>query len=190
MASAVKELRYRSRYTVDGSSARELEWDAREYEQHYAPEVPRHKELPRERTKATPKVRTAQKVQVRERQHVSVVSVAGVGAVIAMAMMVLISCIQLTVLSAETVTLKNQLSALETEHVRLTAQYEQMFDLATVKEMAEAAGMVKPSSMQVSYLDLSGGDQAIVYQQENATFLCGMLTAVQNGACALVEYFS
>ena len=86
--------------------------------------------------------------------------------------------------------MKNQLSALETENIRLTAQYEQMFDLATVKEMAEAAGMVKPSSSQVSYLDLSGGDQAIVYQQENATFLRGMLTAVQNGACALVEYFS
>lgn len=190
MASAAKELRYRSRYVVDGSAARELEWDAREYEQRQAYEVPRHRELERERTKEKPKVRTAEKVLVRERQHVSLVSVAGVGAVIAMAIMVLVSCIQLTVLSAETVTLKNQLSALETENIRLTAQYEQMFDLATVKEMAEAAGMVKPSSSQVSYLDLSGGDQAIVYQQENATFLRGMLTAVQNGACALVEYFS
>ena len=190
MASAAKELRYQSRYVVDGSSARELEWEVRESELRHAGEAPRYWEVERERAKAKPKVRTAEKVAVRERQMVSPVSVAGVGAVVALAIMVLVSCIQLTVLSAETVALKSQLSALETENVRLTAQYEQMFDLATVKEMAEAAGMSKPSASQVSYLNLSGGDQAIVYVQEEPNVLSTALVSVQTGAAALVEYFS
>ena len=190
MAAAAKELRYQSRYVVDGSSARELEWEVRESELRHAGEAPRYWEAERERAKAKPKVRTAEKIAVRERQRVSPVSVAGVGAVVAMAIMVLVSCIQLTVLSAETVALKNQLSALETENIRLTAQYEQMFDLATVKEMAEAAGMSKPSASQVSYLNLSGGDRAIVYAQEETNVLSTALVSVQEGAAALVEYFS
>lgn len=190
MAAAAKELHYQSRYVVDGSAARELEWDVRESELRHAGEAPRYWEVERELVKEKPKVRTAQKVLVRERQHVSMVSVAGVGAVIALAVMVLVSCIQLTVLSAETVALKNQLSALETENVRLTAQYEQMFDLATVKEMAEAAGMSKPSSSQVSYLNLSAGDQVIVYEQESANVLSSVLTSMETGAAAVVEYFS
>ena len=72
----------------------------------------------------------------------------------------------------------------------MTAQYEQMFDLATVKEMAEAAGMSKPSASQVSYLNLSGGDRAIVYAQEETNVLSAALVSVQDGAAALVEYFS
>ena len=188
MASAVKELRYQSRYVVDGSSARELEWDVREGS--HVGEAPRQWEVEREVVREKPRVRTAEKVLVRERQQVSLVSLAGVGAVIALAVMVLVSCIQLTVLSAETVALKSQLSALETENVRLTAQYEQMFDLATVKEMAEAAGMSKPSASQISYLDLSGGDQAIVYEQADTSVLSSVLTSVHTGAAAVVEYFS
>ncbi len=190
MAAAAKDLRYKSKYVVDGSAARELEWDVWEGELRQVEEAPQHWTGERQQTKAKPKVRTAEKVQVRERQHVSVFSVAGVSAVIALAVMVLVSCIQLTVLSAETVALKNQLAALETENVRLTAQYEQMFDLATVKEMAEAAGMSKPSSSQVSYLNLSAGDQAIVYEQESNSVLAGVLTSVGSGISAVVEYFS
>ena len=190
MAAAAKELRYKSKYVVDGSAARELEWDVWEGELRQAEEAPRHWETARPQTKEKARVRTVEQAQVRERQHVSVFSVAGVSAVIALAVMVLVSCIQLTVLSAETVTLKKELAALQTENVRLTAQYEQMFDLATVKEMAEAAGMSKPSSSQVSYLNLSAGDQAIVYEQESNSALAGVLTSVGGGVSALVEYFS
>lgn len=190
MASAARELRYQNHYVVDGSAARELDWDVRESELRHAGEAPRYWEREREVVREKPRVRTAEKVLVRERQHVSVVSVAGVGAVIALAVMVLISCIQLTVLSSETVALKSQLSSLKTENVRLTAEYEQMFDLTTVKEMAEAAGMSKPSSSQISYLDLSVGDQVIVYEQERTDVLGSMLTSVESGIAAAVEYFS
>ena len=61
--------------------------------------------------------------------------------------------------------LQSELSDLETQNVSLTAQYEQTFDLSTVKEAAEAAGMSKPSSSQIYYIDMSGADSAVVYQQ-------------------------
>lgn len=190
MASAAQELRYKDRFGYsDDGLAHELEWEVRERELRHAGEAPRYREAERERPREAPKVRTREKVQVREKQHVSLLSVAGVGAVIVMAVMVLVSCIQLTVLSAETVTLKSELAALETENVRLTAQYEQMFDLATVKEMAEVAGMSKPSTSQISYLDLSDGDQAIVYSQEESNVLSQVLTSARQGFDELVEYF-
>ena len=100
------------------------------------------------------------------------------------------SYIQLTVLSADTVALQNRLSALETENVRLTAEYEQMFDLASVQEAAAAAGMVKPGSSQISYIDLSDGDSAVVYQTESPSTLTRVLTSMHHGASAVVEYFN
>ncbi|MFR7894264.1 MAG: hypothetical protein ACLU38_09505 [Dysosmobacter sp.] len=49
-------------------------------------------------------------------------------------MMLLLSYVQLTTLAADTVALKSELTVLQAENVSLTAQHEQMFDMATVKE--------------------------------------------------------
>lgn len=98
--------------------------------------------------------------------HVSLFSVFGSILVMGMAVLVLVGHIQLTVLSSDTVALKEELEELESQNVILTAQYERMFDLTTVQEAAEAAGMSKPSSSQICYLDISGGDSAVVYQKE------------------------
>ena len=116
-------------------------------------------------------------------------TVLGTMAVVGMAVLVLMGYIQLTVLSADTVALKNELATLETENLRLTTEYERMFDLATVKEAAEAAGMVKPSSSQICYIDLSEGDSAVVYQQEDPSVLTRVLTSLHHGVYAVVEYF-
>ena len=51
----------------------------------------------------------------------------------------LMSYVQLTMLSADTVKLQSQLEELESENAALTAQYQRMFDMASVKEAAEAA---------------------------------------------------
>ena len=117
------------------------------------------------------------------------VSVAGVAAVIVMAVVLLMSYIQLTMVAADTVALKEELTALQTENVALTAEYEQMFDLATVREAAEAAGMSKPSASQICYLDLTGGDHAVVYQKEETSVLGHVMTSVNSGVGAVVEYF-
>ena len=188
MASAARDLRYRKSGMVDGSLAHDLDWAVRERELQHAGEMLRRRETAQE----TPKVRTETKtkVLVRERQQVSAFSVLGFSAVLGMAVLVLMSYIQLTVLSADTVALQNRLSALETENVRLTAEYEQMFDLASVQEAAAAAGMVKPGSSQISYIDLSDGDSAVVYQTESPSTLTRVLTSMHHGASAVVEYFN
>lgn len=186
MAATARELRYRqSERAVDGSLARDLDWAVRERELRHAGEAPRHQEQVRQQ----PKVHAAPKVLVRERQKVSLFSLLGFAAVAGLAVLVLMSYIQLTALASDTVALKKQLSTLETEHATLTAQYEQMFDLTTVREAAEAAGMTKPSTSQICYLDMAGGDSAIVYQQEEPSVLSSVLTSLNHGVYAVVEYF-
>ena len=184
MASAVREYRYNHRdVSIDGSLARDLDWAARERELEHAGAAPRHEE------QARPKVHRREQALVRERQQVPVLTVAGAAAVIGLAVMLLLSYVQLTTLAADTVSLRSELSALQAENVTLTAQHEQMFDMATVKEVAEAAGMSKPSSSQIYYIDLSEGDSAVVYQQEESNLLSRLLTSLNHGIYAVVEYF-
>lgn len=188
MASATRELHYQYRNldVVGGSSAYELDWEDRERQLRHAGEAQPHQET-RRREKA--KVHTVSRVQVREAQHVSMVSVLGVSAVLVLALMVLSSYISLTMISAETVDLQDQLAELKTEHVALTAEYQQMFDLTTVKGVARAAGMDKPSGSQVCYIDMTGGDSAVVYQQEEPSVLARVLDSLQDGISTVVEYF-
>ena len=185
MASAAWDLQYQSRYPVNGSLAYDLDYEIRERELRHAGEAPRRQEAVKEQ----PRVRTEAQPLVRERQRLSLLTAVGFAAVVAMAVMVLSSYIQLMVLSSGTVELKKQLTALEAEHVSLTAQYEQLFDRATVKEAAEAAGMAKPRASQVYYIDLSSGDSAVVYQTEEPSVLSRLLTSLNHGVYAVVEYF-
>ena len=188
MAAAARKLWYQQNgRAVDGSLAHDLDLAVRERELRHAGEAPRYQE--KEAVREQPKIHAAPKVQVRERQQGSLFSVLGFSAVIGMAVLVLMSYIQLTALAADTVALKNQLATLETEHVSLTAQYEQMFDLATVREAAEAAGMTKPSASQICYLDVSDGDTVVVYQKEEPSVLSSVLTSLNHGVYAVVEYF-
>ena len=169
--AAARELRYNSRSAVYGDLAYDLDREVRERALRHAGEAPRH--------------RTA----ARPRQRVSPLVLCAVGALAAMAVVLVMGYIQLTIISDEVVSLQNQLEELQTENVTLTAQHEQMFDLATVKEVAEAAGMSKPSSSQIYYIDLSEGDSAVVYQQEESNLLSRLLTSLNHGIYAVVEYF-
>lgn len=181
MASAARDLRYRP--SVDGSLARDLDWAVRERELRHAGEAPRHQEREREQVRALPKV------QVRQRQRIPVLAVLGFTAVLGMAVAVLMGYIQLTVLSSDTVALKEELETLETEHVMLTAQYERMFDLANIREAAETAGMSKPSASQICYLDISGGDSVVIYEKEEPGLLDRLKETLSHSVYAVVEYF-
>ena len=181
MASAAREYRYAHReFSTNGSLARDLDWAVRERELEHAGEVPRH-----ERTQAAPKVYHKEQVLVRERQAIPVLSVLGVTAVAVAAVMLLLSYVQLTTLAADTVAL----TVLQAENVSLTAQHEQMFDMATVKEVAAAAGMAKPTSSQITYLDLDSEDSAVVYRTETPSVFSRILSSLHHGVYAVVEYF-
>ena len=186
MAATAHDLRrMQNGHAVNGSLAYDLDWAVRERELRHAGEAPRYQE----RKAVKEEVKVAPQVQVREQQRVSVVAVAGIASVILMAVVLLMSYIQLTMVAADTVALKQELAVLETEHTALTAEYEQMFELATVREAAEAAGMSKPSASQICYLDLTGGDHAVIYQKEEGSVLTSVLTSVNAGVGAVVEYF-
>lgn len=183
MAAAARDMRYRGKQAVNGSLAYDLDYAAREWELRHAGEAPKG----RKKTKA--KVREMPHVLIRARQYVSPLALLSVAAIMGLALLVLMSYVQLTMLSAETVKLQGQLEELESENVSLTAQYQRMFDMASVKEAAEAAGMSKPSGTQLGRLDLSAGDSAVAYRQKEPGLFSRIIASLHGGVCAVVEYF-
>ena len=131
----------------------------------------------------------AVKPRHRERQRVSPAAIVGVLALAVMAVSLLMSYAQLTGISSEVVTKQKELSSLREEHVALVTQYEKTFDLAAIKAAAEAAGMAKPSSSQVYYVDLSEPDNVVIYQQEETNVLTRVFTAMGHNFGTVVEYF-
>lgn len=183
-APATRNLRYNRRSAIYGDLAFDLDRELRERQLSHAGELPRRREQA-----AVPQVRTISQVQVRERQQISFFAVLGFLAVAGLAVMTLLCYVQLVGLSSDMASLNKELAQLKTENVVLTAQYAQMFDLDTVKEAAETAGMAKPSSGQTYYMDLSGGDSAVVYQKKETGLLEQILASLNHGVYAVVEYF-
>ena len=128
--------------------------------------------------------------RVRERQKVSGVLLLGFTALAALVVMVLMSYAQLTSISSDVVGMQKELKTLETEHVALLTQYERTFDLTKIKAAAAAAGMNKPSSSQVNYIDLSAPDSVEVFETQNVSVLSRVFTSLGQGVCSVVEYFS
>ena len=132
----------------------------------------RPKVLPREHTLTRPKV------QVRPAGQVSVFAVAGFFAVAIVAVLVLLSYVQLTALSDEVVSLRNEYNTLKSEEARLMAQYELAYDLKSIEDTVTADGrMVKPQSSQIYYMDLSGSDSVVIYENSTAATLGSKLEA-------------
>ena len=92
-------------------------------------------------------------------------------------------------ISSNIVDMKEQISVLEVEQVSLLTRYEQAFDLATVKEAAQSAGMRQPDDSQIFYIDLPGEDQAVSYGSEDTSVLSRFFAAVGRNIYAAVEYF-
>lgn len=185
MASAAKEWRNRRGHAVYGDLAYDLDRELRERELRHAGEA-----APHAKPVAQPRVRSAVHAQVRQRQRqrLSVLTALGFCAAAGLAVLVLMSYIQLMGISNSVVSLKSQLEDLKSENVTLTAQYERMFDLNTVQEAAEAAGMSKPSSSQIYYIDLSDGDSVVVYQEEKLSLLDKLVQTVKDGVQTVMEY--
>ena len=107
----------------------------------------------------------------------------------ALAVVLVMGYVQLTTISGSVSEMKNELTQLNTEHVALLTRYEQTYDLASVKEAAEAAGMSKPSSGQITYIDLGSPDSATVYRSGADGFFSKIADTVDGWLQAAVEYF-
>ena len=150
------------------ASQRQLEEAARPERQSQPQQAPRH--------------RTA----ARPRQRVSPLVLCAMGALAAMAVVLVMGYIQLMAVTGSISDLQEQVSQLEDQRV---SDYERTFDMAKIKEAAEAAGMKKPTAGQVEYVELGGGSKAEVYQAESDSLLSRLTHSVKNGVGALVEYF-
>ena len=159
---------------------RRAEREQREYAERRARETAVRTQ-PRSKPAAPPKR--------RERQHVSPFAVLGAAAAAVMLVSLLMSHARLTAVSHDVVTMQRTLAALEEEHVSLLSRYERTFDLAAVKEAAEAAGMAKPSASQICYIDLSAPDSVVLYARTDETVLGRVFTAVGQDVASVVEYF-
>lgn len=172
---------------IEGNLAYDFDYEQRREQR----EQPRRKEAVR--PTPAPAVRKKQSTQTtvrtRPRQKVSLAALLGFAALAVMVVALVMSYAQLTGISDNVVSMKRELSALQEEHVSLLTQYEKTFDLATIKEAAEAAGMSKPSASQIYYVDLSAPDSVVIYQQAETNVFSRIFTSLGHGVCSVVEYF-
>ena len=116
---------------------------------------PRHQQLARP------------KVEVRSAGKVSPFAVAGFAAVAVLAVMILMSTVQLMSVSDEVVDMQAQISQLKSEETTLLARYEMAYDLGAIESAVTAAGtMSRPQQGQIIYVDLTEPDSVVLYQQE------------------------
>lgn len=169
-----------------GSLAYDLDALAREKQLDEAGKLPQKKVRP-----AQPEVQPVQRRQSAARAAVrpSPVLLLGTVLVVGMVIALMLCYVKLTGISDNVSSIKREISALEEEHVALLTTYERTFDLATVKATAEAAGMSKPSSGQIQYIDLSGADSVEVYAAGGAAALNGFTEKAESLWAYVLEYF-
>ena len=174
--------RRRNMKIVYGNLAYDLDTLVRERQLEEAGAMPERKAQPKEQ----PQPRRQPQAQAKARP--SALLMGGIAVVCALVMVLLYSYVQLTTVSNHVSTIKSELATLEEEHVSLLTEYEKTFDLATIKAAAEDAGMSKPTSGQIQYIDLSGADTAVVCGGEPGLMEKAAST-VKEGALSLWEYF-
>lgn len=161
-------------YDYDGSAVRVAE---EEEVLRPRPQVrPRNQELSRP------------KVAVRPAGKVSLFAVAGFGAVAVMAVLILMSYIQLSAISNEVVSLNAEMTQLQSEEATLRARYELAYDLRSIETTMTADGsMIRPQSGQIVYVDMTEPDSVILYERtgEKSTFGDGLREIVNN----ILAYF-
>lgn len=169
-----------------GSLAYDLDALAREKQLDEAGKLPQKKVRP-----AQPEVQPVQRRQSAARAAVrpSPVLLLGTVLVVGMVIALMLCYVKLAGISDNVSSIKREISALEEEHVALLTAYERTFDLATVKAAAEAAGMSKPSSGQIQYIDLSGADSVEVYAAGGAAALNGFTEKAESLWAYVLEYF-
>ena len=159
---------------------RRIEREEREYAE---------RQLREARRKNASGKQSAEQIRHRERIQVSNLVVIGFGVLAALVVAILMSYAQLAIVSHGIVGEQKQLAALEEEHIKLLARYESTFDLTSIKEAAETAGMAKPSASQIFYVDLSAPDNVVLYEKKGVNLFGQVFTSMGHNMGALVEYF-
>ena len=196
MAASVRSTKrryYNTPGVVNGNLARELSSHELERRLEHSGELAPDEYYVRRRESQSDilaRRRAKVKAAVRPAQKVSPLAVIGFSGVAVMMVALLLCYIRINAITSNIVDMKDHISVLEVEQVSLLTRYEQAFDLATVKEAAQSAGMRQPDDSQIFYIDLPGEDQAVSYGSEDTSVLSRFFAAVGRNIYAAVEYFS
>ncbi len=144
--------------------------------------------MPERRAEPVQRRRAEAHTQAQAKTRPSPLLAMGVATMCALVVVLLLGYVQLTTVGTSISHMNNELSELESEHIALLTEYEKTFDLATIKAVAEAEGMSKPTSGQIQYIDLSGNDSAVVYSGEPSV-TAQVFADVQRSAVSVVEFF-
>lgn len=166
-------------YTYDGNAVR----------------VPREEEAarpqPRPRKSARRQEQELVRPQVEPRPagKVSPLAVVGFFAVAVMAVLILMSYVQLSAISHEMVKLDADLTDLRGEEATLRARYELAYDLGAIESAMTADGsMARPQAGQIIYVSLSEPDGVVVYAQEESGS-DSLSETLRNAGRNLMTYF-
>lgn len=161
-------------YDYDGSAVRIAQ---EEEDLRPRPQVrPRNQELSRP------------KVAVRPAGKVSLFAVAGFGAVAVMAVLILMSYIQLSAISNEVVSLNAEMTQLQSEEATLRARYELAYDLGAIEKAVTSDGsMSRPQAGQMVYVDLTEPDSVVLYNQSESSG--GFLESLEEIVGSILAYF-
>lgn len=143
---------------------------------------------PKPRVRPKERALTRTQVQVRPAGQVSVFTVLGFLVVGVFAALLLFSYSQYTVVADQVVSLRQELSTLQTENATLTAEYEKVFDMERI-QAAVGGTMVRPSAGQIEYIDLSEPDSVELYADQGSTGLMGVLQGLGDVISEVIEYF-
>ncbi len=152
--------------------------------------VPEEEEVLRPRPQVRPRQRelARPKVAVRPAGKVSLFAVAGFAAVAVLAVLILMSYIQLTTLSNEVVSLNTQMTQLQSEEATLRARYELAYDLGAIEKAMTADGsMGRPQAGQMVYVDLTEPDSVVIYDQTQVSG--SFLESLEEIVGSVLSYF-
>ena len=193
-ASNRRDVRtYNTPGVVNGNLARELTSHELEQQLERSSQLDfdkRYREVQESRAEQLSRRRQENRATVRQAQSVPLLAMVGSVVVAVLAVLVVNSHVKLNEISGSIVDMKQEIKRLEAEQITLQTQYEQAFDLATVKEAAEAAGMRQPGEGQIYYINLPGEDQAVACGQSEEAEDQGFLAELSRYFYAVLEYFS
>ena len=155
---------------VYGNLAYDLDALVRERQLEEAGKLPQKKQ-PAVQEQPLPRRQTQSRTAARP----SPLVVGGIVVLLVMVVALMLGYVTLTDVSGSVSSIKREIADLDEQHIALLTEYEKTFDLATVKAAAEAAGMSKPTSGQIQYIDLSGNDSVTLYKAEGSAALGGLL---------------
>lgn len=160
MAVAAKNMRY-GQGAVYGSLAYDFNHPEL-YQEEYS-RVPEHTAAPKTQTQTQTKVHTRARAVAHTKQSIAPMSIAGVLVAAFLFVIAIMAQAQLVGISAESVSLQNELAQLEEQQTKLMIRYESAFNMSDIEEYAvKSLGMRKPRAEQICYIDTSAPDKAVV----------------------------